>query len=222
MRLRLDLFGLVIMWAAASAQAADYRLEVLTEAAPADAVPAAVLEKLSPQGISVIRGKSKVLCEIWMCQSWTSVADFKPSPKILYPFRPGDVLGVVRYRSKGKDFRGQSIPSGVYLIRYGVQPEDGNHVGTSATRDFLVLTPAADDQSADPLDEKSLFKLSAKVAGGKHPAMLCLIQPTAVHEKPEMRNSEDWWILQLPGKKSLDGQDSDQPLEMVVVGESKG
>lgn len=204
----------------AVASAADYRVETLDERAPAE-LPAAARERLAAQGISVYRGK-KAFCDIWMCQSWAAVANFKPSPKILYPFRPGDVVGAVRYRTKGKDFRGQSIPSGLYLLRYAVQPEDGNHVGTSATRDFLVLTPAADDTKPEPLEDKTLFALSAKVAGGKHPAMLCLIQPTAVHSKPGMRAADEWWIVELPGKRTTDGKQQDQPLEFVVVGESRG
>ena len=43
------------------------------------------------------------------------------------------------------DFRGQEIKKGVYTLRYGQQPEDGNHIGTSELADFLLAIPAGVD-----------------------------------------------------------------------------
>jgi len=38
--------------------------------------------------------------------------------------------------------------TGVYTFRYSIQPVDGAHVGVAPQRDFVLLTPIADD--ADP------------------------------------------------------------------------
>jgi hypothetical protein len=91
----------------------------------------------------------------------------------------GELLGVIRYKRRGGDFRGQEIPSGVYVMRYALQPEDGNHVGTSNTRDFILLTPAGEDKSPATTPKADLFKLSKKAAGRTHPTMLCIMASKA-------------------------------------------
>ena len=67
--------------------------------------------------------------------------------------------------------RDQDIAKGVYTLRYGQQPVDGNHEGTSPTRDFLTLVNAEKDTSAKPMELKALLKASAEAAGSSHPAL---------------------------------------------------
>lgn len=212
--------SLALLTTHASARAADYFVEPLAQPAPAGEVSAAVAEKLSPTGFVVKSGK-RTLCEIWPAKSWSVAADFKPSNTVIYPLEMGELLGVVRYGRKGGDFRGQDIPKGVYTLRYSLQPQDGNHVGTSDTRDFIALVPAADDESPEPIDKAQLFKLSPKVAGGTHPAILCLLASSGeTAEAPEILHDEarELWSVRFTNPTAAGGKSGKLTIQLVVVG----
>ncbi len=219
MRLALALWMVLTSASLGTSVAADYRLEPLAEAAPTADLSPAIAKTLSAKGTKIIKGKSRTLCDVWFCETWKAKANFKPTNTVLYPFEVGQLVGVVRFKSKGADFRGQEIPAGVYTVRYAQQPVDGNHVGTSNTLDFLLLLPAGDDKNVEPMDAKALFKTSAKVAGTSHPAMLTLQSASSGEEATSLRHAEaeDFWILRTTGKTSA----GELPLEVVIVGESK-
>ena len=86
----------------------------------------------------------------------------------------GSFVGVVSFAKAFTDYRKQEIPAGDYTLRLGVQPDLGDHAGTSPHPDFLMLLPLADDTSLYPLDGKTLLKLSAKATGGDHPGVMLL------------------------------------------------
>lgn len=201
---------------AAPAIGADYRVEVIEESAPTDAVSDAISGKLSKTGIRVIRGTKTTLCDIWLLAETPAKAEFKATPEVSYPFTPGQLLGVVRFARRGSDFRDQDIDKGVYTIRYGLQPVDGAHVGTSLTRDFMLLLQAERDQSVDPLDYDTLTVNSSEAAQTNHPCLLSMRRPSEGSEFPRIRHEEehDWWIVSAQGKAG----GKPLPLEFVVVG----
>jgi hypothetical protein len=203
-----------------SASAAEHKVEALAEAPPSTGVAKEIVQDLQAKGLKVVSGDETV-CEIWLAKTWTVQAGFKPTDQLLYPFKSGQLIGLVRYRAKGGDFREQEIAKGLYTLRYGQQPVDGNHVGTSPTRDFLLLVPADKDTSAKPLDEKELIKISADGVGTKHPAILCLrTAPNSAKDLPAIVHEEthDWWCLQVAGKGQADGKTVDVPVDFVIVG----
>lgn len=213
--------ALVSMIRVSAAGAAEHKVEAIAEAPPSEGVAKEIVDLLQTKGLKVVSGESRTVCEIWLAKTWPVQAGFKPTDQLLYPFKPGQLIGLIRYRVKGGDFREQEIARGVYTLRYGQQPVDGNHVGTSPTRDFLLLVPADKDTSAKPLDEKELAKISAEAAGTKHPAILCLRKaPTEAKDLPAMfhEESHDWWCLRLVGKGQADGKSVDVPVEFVIVG----
>src|SRR5262249_40048939 len=142
----------------------------------------------------------------------------QPSDTVLYPMKVGSLVGVLRFPRGGADFRGQQIPSGVYTLRYGNQPVDGNHVGTFDTRDFLLMLPAKADQSPAAIDEMDLFKVSAESVESSHPAIVPLVKAEE-GESPALRNidEKEWWTLRLAGK---DADGKAIPTELVVVGKA--
>jgi hypothetical protein len=165
----------------------------------------------------VIRGANTTFCDVWLCKQWATQTDFAPTSELLYPFSPGQLMGVVRFARKGSDYRDQDIASGVYTLRYARQPVDGSHVGTSLTRDFLLLLQAESDESADVLDYQSLAKRSAEAAGSSHPALLSM-QRLAEDAKPlsiRHREDHDWWIVCFDGKTQAG---KDLRIEFVISG----
>ena len=155
---------LLLLLATRAARSAEYSAQPLKEAPPAGDLSEDIAAKLAPTGWKVMQGEKRVVCEIWPAKAWAAKADFAPSDTVFVPLEPGSLVGVLRFTRKGADFRGQEIPAGLYTLRYANQPVDGNHVGTFATRDFLVMLPASADQSAKPITDMDLFKLSAQSA----------------------------------------------------------
>ncbi len=211
--------GMLVCALASPTMAADeYKVEALKEAPPAAELAPEVAAQISPTGFQVASADGKNVCEIWLAKKWDAKPDFEPSLSVLYPLKPGTLVGVLRFSKKGTDFRGQDIAKGVYTLRYANQPEDGNHVGTFETRDFLVMLPARADQSAKPLADMELFKLSAESAGSSHPAILPLLKPEG-EEAPALRHVEDkeWWSLLLAGADEKGGK---HLIDVVVVGKA--
>jgi hypothetical protein len=197
--------------------AQDYKVEAF-EGAPPEGLAADVAAAIGASGFKVLDGDS-VVCEIWPAKQWEVVDGFTPSATVLYPFKPGTLVGALRFPRKNTDFRNQDIKRGLYTLRYANQPVDGNHVGTFDTRDFFVMVPAADDASPEGLGDDTLFPASAESAGSSHPAIMPLLKVAADAEVPGMRHVEepDWWTLRFPGKTS-DGKEL--VVELIVIGHS--
>ncbi|MEQ8788352.1 MAG: hypothetical protein RIC55_18730 [Pirellulaceae bacterium] len=201
--------------------AADHRVEKLAEGPPEGVAPA-IAKLLSPTGLKIIRGTSRPVCDIWLCKEWPAKADFKPTPDLNYPFAPGQLIGVVRYNNEGGDFRDQDIEEGVYTMRYAQQPVDGAHIGTSPTRDFLLLIEAEKDKSPAVLDYQPLVQHSAEAAQSTHPALLSMQRVQGDAKPPTMYENEmnDWWILRFSGKSKAGDKSSDVTVDLVIDGES--
>lgn len=153
--------------------AEDFSVEALKEGAPAE-VADVIRKELAPAGSRVLRG-GKPFADFWF-RTAVPTGEARAGLGILYgTLKPGGLVGVARFHGGGSDFKAQKFPTGVYTMRYAVQPEDGDHQGVTESRDFLLLCPVATDPSADAMEFKELNKLSARVNGKKHPAVLYLV-----------------------------------------------
>lgn len=209
--------------AAAFLPAAEFRVERIQEAP--QGLSADVTSALSDTGYRV-SGPGGAICDIWLAKEAPLKPKFKPTLRVKYPFQTGALVGAIRFpeSSKPSDFRGQELKPATYTLRYGLQPDDGNHLGTSDIRDFLVGCPPAEDKSPKRVEDlKKLFKLSAEAAGTTHPAIFLLLPPG---EKPldaaSVRHDEEknLVILQInvPGK---DGNDTvNVGVALVVLGKT--
>jgi hypothetical protein len=197
-------------------------MEPLAEPPPADELAPAVATAMAPQGYRVLRGESRRVCDVWFCNQWDLPQEQSASEQVAYPFAPGQLIGVIRFARRGSDFRGQEIASGVYTLRYGLQPVDGNHVGTSDSRDFLLLLPAEEDTTTDPLEEDRLFELSKAAARTTHPASLYLARPAGEGEVPrlEHESSREWWLLVVANPAKQGDAVRELKLSLVVVGQA--
>lgn len=218
--LRTHLVLLAVILSTTSLPAAEHRIEKAEGAVPADAVSPQIASVLSATGISVFRGETRKVCDIWLCKEWQLKA-LKPKGDVSYPFQPGQLIGVVRFARRSSDFRDQEIEAGVYTLRYGQQPVDGAHVGTSLTRDFLLLISSAQDKAVAPLDYKKLVESSSEVAAESHPALLSLQRVQGeVAAQPVIRNNaeKDWWIVRMQSKVKIGEELKNLALDLVVVG----
>ncbi len=197
----------------------EYSIEKIEAASQADGVSDEIAKLIAAEGIRVKRGSSRTVCEIWLCKELAIDADFKPTPERLYPFAPGQLIGLLHFGRRGSEFRDQTVSSGWYTLRFGLQPVDGNHEGTSPTRDFLLLVDAEQDDLPENWKAEDLYKASAEAAGASHPAMLCLQRPSDGTELA-IRHDEanDWWVLRLLGNGVANQKSQSIPIDLVVVG----
>ena len=207
------------------ASAADQKIDVLKEAP--SGLAADVAAAISETG-SRISGKEGVICDVWLAKEILQKPKFKSSLRIKYPFQPGTLIGVIRYPdgSKPNDFRGQPLKPGTYTLRYGLQPDDGNHLGTSDIRDFLVGCPPANDTSPKRIEDiKDLFKLSASASGSTHPAIFLLTPPSdKPFDAPAVAHDDAKHLVIF--NANANSKDGDKivpvPISVVVVGKSEG
>jgi hypothetical protein len=210
---------------ARSALAADQKLETLKESPKG--LSAEVAAAIGETGFRVT-GKGGIICDVWLAKEISLKPKFKSSLRIKYPFQTGTFIGVIHYPdgSQPTDFRGQALKPGTYTLRSGLQPDDGNHLGTSDIRDFLVGCPPDKDNSSKRIEDiKDLFKLSASASGSTHPAIFLLTPPP---DKPfdasavEHDGEKHLMIIQA----NVNGRDGDKsvpvPVSIVVVGKTEG
>ena len=171
--------------------AEEFKVQPLQEGAPTE-VSEAIRKELAPAGNRVLRG-GKPFVDFWF-RAAVPTADPAKGLGINYPtVRQGGLVGVARFHAGSSDFKSQKFPAGVYTMRFAIQPEDGDHQGTAESRDFLLLCQTAVDQSPDAVESKELNKLSAKVNGKKHPAVLFLVSgqggtlPRVIHDETAER-----------------------------------
>ncbi|MFO1021288.1 MAG: hypothetical protein U0903_11405 [Planctomycetales bacterium] len=203
----------------------DFKLETVKQK-PAGIAPA--IEKLLSESAYKVTGPNGVVCEIWLVKELPVKSPFEATLNVKYPFTPGELMGVIKLPTEGgaTDFKGQELPAGTFTLRYGQQPQDGNHLGTSDVSDFvLACSPETDKSPAAVSKIADLFKLSAAAAGTTHPAIFLLSPPPekAFEKTGLMHNSEkEFWILEtnVPGKAG--GKDVSQPVRIVVSGRGAG
>ena len=164
-------------------------------APPAEAgAHAAVLQK---DGVRIKDG-AKTVMELWFVNAAPSGPATSESNVSLGTVPHGSLLAVVRFPEKGADRRGQGIKPGVYTARLSFFPPDGNHQGVSEQRDFLLLSPIAEDKDpkATP-DYAALTTVSMKASGTPHPAVLSLWKVDPANFKAGVaQEGEHDWVLQ--------------------------
>jgi hypothetical protein len=131
---------------------------------------------IEAQGHRVLLADGSVVCEIWMRKAIPARAKSEVAGAVYTAIQDSAVVAVISYPKGGLDFRGQAIKPGAYVLRYALHPADGNHMGISPVRDFLLLVPVSSDQNADAQFKfEELTKMSTKASGTNHPAPLSLI-----------------------------------------------
>lgn len=221
MRLLTLTFAVLGLLTVATAQAQDKKVETFKGGPPADVLSAEVAQALSEEGVKISEG-SKTLAEFWFRKEIPAKAGFTATASVLYPFQPGELIGVVRFNSSHEDFRAQQFRKGVYTLRYGQQPVDGNHVGTSDTLDFLLLLPAKKDTSPDKMDAFKMGTLSTEVSGTTHPAILSMLVASGKKKAPAVAHDSNRDLGSLRVELPVTSGDETKPLpvEFVIEGHS--
>ena len=183
-------------------------------------IPQPLQNALESQGTKVVNGQGGTLLEVWFAKTVATNSSASPSSDFLYPsLTEGEFVGVLHFPGPGADFRGQAIKPGFYTLRYGLIPQDGNHMGVNPTRDVLVLCPAAADTDLSAnLKFDDLVKLSRQASGTPHPAFLVGAPVNGATFPAVAKDDQDHWNLQV----KLHGSSGDLPFAFTVVGKWQG
>lgn len=166
---------------------------VETAGPPPESLAPALRSELAPEGV-----KAGGL-EIWL-RSSPPLEGMREGLGIGFGrLTPGALAGVVRLASDWSDYKGQKIAAGLYTLRYGIEPADGNHMGVSVWRDFLLLIPAADDPGPAAIPgPDDLNALSMKASRTHHPATLALFPVDRVEKPAGVLNEAGQPTLAIP------------------------
>jgi hypothetical protein len=137
---------------------------------------------------------------------------------------PAGLLGAVSVSFVTRDYRDDELPAGVYTMRFALQPQDGDHSGSTDYTYFAVLVGAKLDIAPDALTTyKAVVKASAKGTSTEHPHVMSLRpasseagdQPQIKEPKPEHKSI----LLKLPAKAG--GEKTSVTFEIVCDGHIK-
>src|SRR6185312_4100940 len=225
--MRIPLLAAVACIASVTAARGQDSLKVeAIRQAPPSAISPEVLQALGGQRAYRIQdGQGGDFARIWLRKA--TPGSEKPGGAkgvVQFPFlADGELLGVLEFAKEGHDYRDQAVPKGVYTMRYGLQPVNGDHLGVSPYRDYILLLPVAKDKAAGVPGRKQLEERSAEAAGTSHPAaFLLLMAPPGARSEPAMHHDTEkqTWGVILPLRLQLKGQSEPMvyPVQLVVVG----
>lgn len=168
--------------------------------APPDSVSEAIKATLTQESVTVALGGSP-LAHLWFRSQ--PVAASSPSAELGVNFgqiEGGSFVGVIQLVSPWADYKENPIAPGVYTLRYELMPQDGNHMGVSTYRDFLLLSPVADDKDPSKnLGFEDMVSLSSEATDVPHPAVLSLFPVWDPVSKPTIiKNDLDQPTLAVP------------------------
>ncbi len=137
-------------------------------------LPAAIASQIAPGGVRATAGPASI--DFWFVKG----LPVKPGtlPPSWSDVEEGALVGAVRLAAAYPDIRGRTIKPGVYTLRYGIQPANGDHLGVSPFREFVLLSPAALDTEAAPRGHEGTIDISIRAVGGSHPAVWSIDPPS--------------------------------------------
>lgn len=188
----------------------EYRLEKVGPA-PADLAPS-VTSLLATDGHRVVTAAGKPVFEIWLRAEEPKSPPSAEDAVSINTIAQGTLMAVIRFPEKWADRRGQGLKPGVYTMRYTLFPVTGDHQGVAPQRDFLLVTPAADDSNgAATPNFGELVAMSLKATGTPHPGVFSIWKPEPAEFKAgfHKEGDHDWVFTAKIGAL---------PLSMILIG----
>ena len=176
----------------------------VAEADPPEELAEPIRKVLQPKVVRLSED-GKTFYEFWLRKVIPLAKTPPPDGFALDGVEEGTVLGVLRVHDERYDFKDEEVPPGVYVMRFGRQPEDGDHLGTASSNAFALLVPAKDDRKLDALtDRDELSDAAAAVNAAEHPGNLNLQRVRDGSEQfPRLvtheRDEHELIYLRLPG-----------------------
>lgn len=179
---------------------------------------------LAAKAMTVNDGSGKAICTVWPRKELESkaTADQVQAGLSYSNLDESTILGAVKFPEGGfSDYRKQRIKAGTYTLRLGIQPMDGDHMGTAPFNEFALVCPATKDQQPGHLESKELQELSSGSTTRKHPGIMLLFPNPKPGGVPIVESKpQESWVLSFPIPVTAAGKKSALGFSLVVVGHS--
>jgi hypothetical protein len=214
-------FAFLVTAQVSTAADGKYSIKSATTAPPKE-LSEPVAKLLGSESVQFLDAKGETLAELWLRKDIPAKAGIDPKKGVNYrDLDETTLLGAIRFVQPFSDYRKQKIKPGVYTLRLGFQPMNGDHMGTAPFPEFCLLSPAAEDKKPDPMDPKELYELSAKAPMASHPGIMLLFPTDKPPNKPELASKEmDTWVLNVKADVSAGGAKAPLGLGLTIVGHS--
>ena len=215
----LCVFGLCASLALADGK---YTIGMAKTKAPEQLQPP-IQKLLSDHSIKLQDDKGEVVAEVWLSKEIPAKATPEQVKNGLTyrEVEEGTLFGAIRFDRLMTDYRKQKIMPGVYTLRLGYQPMDGDHMGTSPHSEFFLLVPAALDAMPAAPEAKELRELSAKAVKTSHPGILMLFPNIKPENAPQLVSKENnHWVLNYKATISVGGTKTTLGVGLTLVGHS--
>jgi hypothetical protein len=196
----------------------DYKVESIEGLTDAK-VPEAVRKALDTKGLRLVDDQGKQVCEIWFAKTIPTGSSEVQGANYA-KIAEGALVGVINFKSDAVDFRGQALKPGFYTLRYGLILEDGNHLGVSEARDFLLASPVAEDKNpAQQAKTEDLFKISRLASGTGHPSVWSLVPVSSPEGLPKaVKNDREHVILET----KIPTKSGELVIGLILIGKTEG
>ena len=178
---KLSLLLWIAVWVQLTnhSRAGDFSVKV-ADKEPAGQIGESIRKTLQSKAVQLLNGDTPGF-EFW----FESEVALKSKPgsveKALGCIQETTLLGAVSVGNGQRDYKDNEIAPGVYTMRFGLQPQDGDHLGSAEYPYFVVLIPAKNDTQLDGLTTfKAMAKASGKDTASGHPVVLSL-RPASSH-----------------------------------------
>jgi hypothetical protein len=221
---KINILGLIAVLSISLAASAEspFAMKVEDKDIPSE-ISDDVKAQLVPK-VHQISGEGDPFFEFWFAKTveLSAIADTtKDSLENLDEIALLGVL-VVHDNEERFDFREDPIDPGTYVLRMCLQPQDGNHMGTSPFDTFAILIPVdRDEEVLESNDPEDMVEIASEKTIAEHPPILSL-QPReqADGEFPRLTHNEEeeWHFLTVLLPATSEGKETQLPLNLVFEG----
>jgi hypothetical protein len=159
---------------ASALRAGDFTLKT-AEQAPPPQIGESIRGLLQPKAIQLMNG-DKAAFQLWLRQEIPLKSKPSSPAAALAAIPETTWLGALSIQADGfKDYKDNDIARGIYTIRFALQPQDGDHLGTAEFNYFAVLLPPDLDKETNSFTKFApMVKASGKLTSSGHPQVLSL------------------------------------------------
>jgi hypothetical protein len=191
----------------AAAQEGKFSIKTATNPPPKE-LAADIQKLLGKSSILLLDPAGKTVGEFWVRAEIP--ADATPEQVkngITYrEIRQSEILGAVRFEQDWTDYRKQKVKAGVYTLRLGYQPADGDHQGSSEFQEFVLVMRADKDKSPELMEFKHMIEVGAKSIDTGHPGVF-MLAPTQPGPEPTIAaRARNHWVINTKGDLIVGGK----------------
>ena len=186
--------------------------------APPEKLNADIKTKIAPVSHQISDNKG-LFFEFWFVMEVPLRGFADTTQKTMNKINEISLLGAaIVYENKEQytDFREDPIDPGLYVMRLSLQPQDGNHLGTSPFDTFAILVPYQKDAEVlEFMDPEVMVEIASEDTPAEHPPILSLQpleKPKGSFPRLDHHEEEAWNSLCL----KLSGKVGDEKREMAV------